>query len=82
MTTNEHDETASNGLRLPCEALKAELQRLSRVHNRWPSDGEMRMTWRGNDLCLAVSFPDGMAWEVPFDPEAQAMLEAPDATKH
>ena len=72
----------TDGIRLPCEAMKAELLRLSRVHKRSAGDGEMHVTWRGDELCLAVSFPDGMAWEVPFDPEAQAMLEAPSARKH
>ena len=68
--------------KLPCDQLKAELSRLSRVHGRSAGDGEMHVTWRGDELCLAVSFPDGMAWEVPFDPEAQAIVQAANSTKH
>lgn len=68
--------------KLPCDQMKAELVRLCRVHQRNIDDGEMRATWCDGVLCLAVSFPDGMAWEVPFDPEAQAMIEAADATLH
>jgi len=69
-------------MNLPCEMMKAELVRLCRVHGRDLDSGEMRTTWRGTELCLAVSFPDGMAWEVPFDPEARRMIEAVQATKH
>jgi len=69
-------------MNLPCELMKAELARLCRVHGRDLDDGELRATWRGTELCLAVSFPDGMAWEVPFDPDAQAIIEAGRAVKH
>lgn len=68
--------------KLPCEQLKAELSRLSRVHGRDPFDADMSAVWRADVLCLAVSFPDGMAWEVPFDPEAQDIVLARQATKH
>jgi|GEM_PF-4979929 len=34
------------------------------------------------DVCLALSFPDGMAWEVPLDPDVQAIIQAADGTKH
>lgn len=67
---------------LPCDQLKAELSRLSRVHGRDPFDADMRVVWRDDVLCLAVSFADGMAWEVPFDPEAQDIVKASQATKH
>ncbi|GAA3928698.1 hypothetical protein GCM10022229_22960 [Luteimonas lutimaris] len=67
---------------LPCDQLKAELARLCRAHNRSVFDGDMRVTWRGDELCLAVSFPDGMAWEVPFDAEAQTIIQSANATKH
>lgn len=68
---------------LPCENLKAELARLSRVHKRSMDEGEIRATWNADgQLCLAVSFPDGMAWEVPFDSEAQDILRMMNATKH
>lgn len=69
-------------MQLPCEQMKTEIARLCRVHRRNLDDGEMRATWRDGVLCLAVSFPDGMAWEVPFDPEAQDILRAGSATKH
>lgn len=69
-------------MQLPCERMKSEIARLSRVHGRTIDEGEMRATWRDGLLCLAVSFPDGMAWEVPFDPEAQAIIQAANATKH
>lgn len=70
-------------MRLPCEQLKAELSRLSRVHKRSAGDGELSVTWNDDgQLCLAVAFPDGMAWEVPFDAEAQDIIRAQDATKH
>lgn len=67
---------------LPTELMRAELSRLARVHNRSMDECDMRVTWRGDELCLAVSFPDGMAWEVPFDPEAQLIVEAANAQKH
>ena len=69
-------------MRLPCDQLKAELARLCRVHGRSIDEGEMRATWRDGELCLAVSFPDGMAWEVPFDPEAQVTVQSIHAVKH
>lgn len=69
-------------MQLPCDHLKAEIARLCRVHGRSLDDGQMRATWRDGALCLAVSFPDGMAWEVPFDPEAQDLVRAANATKH
>ncbi|MBW8373631.1 hypothetical protein [Stenotrophomonas sp.] len=69
-------------MNLPCEILKAELARLCRVHGRDLDSGEMRPTWRDGELCLAVSFPDGMAWEVPFDPDAQAIIEIGRAVKN
>lgn len=69
--------------KLPCDHLKAEIARLCRVHERGLEDGDMRATWNEDgQLCLAVAFPDGMAWEVPFDTEAQAIIQAADATKH
>ncbi len=36
----------------------------------------------GTSAGLPVSFPDGMAWEVPFDPEAQDIILAGQSTKH
>ena len=69
-------------MQLPCEQLKAELSRLSRVHKRSAGDGDMSAVWRDDVLCLVVSFPDGMAWEVPFDPEACDIILAAQATKH
>lgn len=69
-------------MQLPCEQLKAELARLCRVHNRSIEEGEMRATWRDGELCLAVSFADGMAWEVPFDSGTQDIIEAGNAIKH
>lgn len=69
--------------KLPCEQLKAELSRLCRVHGRSLEEGDMRATWNEDgQLCLAVAFPDGMAWEVPFDAGAQDIVQATDATKH
>ena len=68
---------------LPCEQMKAELARLCRVHGRSMDEGELRATWNASGkLCMAVSFPDGMAWEVPFAPEAQAVIDGRCATKH
>lgn len=68
---------------LPCEQMKAEFYRLCRVHGRSMDEGELRATWNADgDLCVAVSFPDGMAWEVPFDAEAQAIVQGMNATKH
>ena len=68
--------------KLPCDQLKAELSRLSRAHGRDPFDADMSAIWRDDVLCLVVSFPDGMAWEVPFDPEAQDIVQAANSTKH
>ena len=68
--------------KLPCDDLKAEIARLCRVHNRSLDDGDLRATWRDGLLCLAVSFPDGMAWEVPFDPGTQDIVQGMNATKH
>lgn len=68
--------------KLPCENLKAELSRLSRVHGRDPYDADMNTEWRDNRLCLVVRFADGMAWVVPFDPEAQDVILARQSTKH
>jgi hypothetical protein len=67
---------------LPCEQLKAELSRLCRDHRRSLDDGEMEATWRDGMLCIAVTFPDGMAWEVPFDAGAQDIVQGLNATKH
>ncbi len=68
---------------LPSDQLKAELARLSRLHNRHAGDGELTLTRNAaGQLCLRVAFPDGMAWEVPFDPESQDIIQAQDATKH
>lgn len=69
-------------MQLPCDHLKAELARLSRIHGRSIDDGEIEATWRSGLLCLAVTFPDGMTWEVPFDPEAQDIVQGANATKH
>lgn len=67
---------------LPCDQLKAELSRLSRVHGRDLFDADMTAVWRDDLLCLVVRFADGMAWEVPFDPEAQDIILAGQSTKH
>ena len=69
-------------MQLPCDHLKAELARLSCVHGRSVGDGEIEATWRSGLLCLAVTFADGMTWEVPFDPEAQDIVQGANATKH
>lgn len=69
-------------MKLPSEQLKAELSRLSRIHGRDPFDADMSAVWRDGLLCLVVRFADGVAWEIPFDPEAQDMILAGQSTKH
>lgn len=57
------------------EAYRAQMERTGVAPDLSAADHALMESPDGR-FYLRVSFPDGTAWELPFGPEADAMLEA------
>lgn len=73
---------------LPIERMKAELTDKLCAYREATGkgldimDANLTLEIRCGDYCLGVSFPDGPAWLVPFDPEANAIMQGLSAVHH
>lgn len=66
-------------MKLPKEYLNAEIRKLPRPMD---STTEMLVAWQGGEIGLSLLWPDGFVAFASFGPEATAIIQSHQETRH